>query len=680
MAAASLPDAPDRAGALVPEVMISAGAVLCLASITAHLASGFGDPLLMATHVVSLTAATVVRRRRPDLPASVWFAAIAALSAASGLIDGVLASFTADGASPARLAWANLVSAEVGLSATLALAVAIATFPDGRPDTLRQRRVLNGLVPVLLVPLIVILATPSTPLPAYLAADASPNPWHLLPVALPPGGAVALTGMASLLVLVVGVGMLVVRYRRSSSGTRRRIRWVLLPIVLLGIALPLNIFVIESTRLGSWVLLIVVSVSGDVAATLGILAPPRADADRVLRRTIVFGVLWLAIAGTYVAAATVVGVAAGRALPVGWAVAIACVAAVLFQPARTRVERLATRRAFGTRPDPALVIARLGDSLAGTFDLSTLLPRMARALEEGLGLVWARVRLDEGSGTADVAVPVRLDGEVLGVVECGPKLRGSWTEEDLAVVTTFAGQAALAVHNVRLTEHLARRASELAASRTRLVRAQERERRRIERNIHDGVQQELVAIIGLVGFARRQVERGGPLDPGWVADELGEIQAGMQRLLTDLRELAAGVHPSVLTDHGLPAALEALVTRHPVPTRLTIDPELRRRRLPEEVEGAAYFTVAEALANSLKHASAASLEVEIARSNGSLLAMVRDDGTGFVPPPPQGGGLARLAERAQALDGELAVTSAPGEGTRVLARFSVAAHVVEEPV
>jgi signal transduction histidine kinase len=523
------------------------------------------------------------------------------------------------------------------------------------------------------VPIVVTAVATTIPLPAYLGGDDVANPWQLIPTAMTGEVAAGVIGVITILAFLTGVGILVVRYRGAEPLTRRRMRWLLLPIVLLAATLPANVFLTGSTGLVSWFLFLLVSVSGDVAATLGILAPPRVDADRAVLRTGVFALLWLAIAGVYVATATVVGVAAGQALPVEWSVAIACVAALLFQPVRHRLEKLADQRVFGRRADPGLIVARLGETLAGTIDLDALLPRMAQALEQGLGLSWARVSLEPAPDDADLAVPILLDGEVLGVVECGPKLKGAWTDEDRAVVTTFARQAALAVRNVRLAETLAARAAEVAESRTRLVRAQESERRRIERNIHDGVQQDLVALIGLAGLSRRHLERSGTLDPEALSKDLASLQAGMQQLLLELRELAAGVHPGVLSDHGLAAAVESLVTRHPVSTQLTIDPALRGQRLPDDVEGAAYFTIAEALANSLKHARATSVDVELVRSNGSLVATVRDDGTGFTTPPRSNGGLGNLAARNRAVGGELSVTSAPGSGTTVLARFSVPA-------
>ncbi len=663
--------ASARAGARLPDVLLLVGIALVVVEV-GRATSGRGDPFVIAGHGATLVAASLVRLNRPDLPSSAWYAALGTLGAASGLTDQRLAALVEQGASPTRVNAANLVATEVGVLGTLALMLLIGSFPDGRLDTPRQRRLLTlGAGLACAVPVLATLATPVIPLPTYLDAPSVANPWHVLPVAITGGAGSALMG-TSLMVVFLGPAVLVVRYRVADPRVQRRMRWLLLPVVFLVAGLTTIVFFPDGVPVALWVFLLV-GLSGDIASTLGILAPDRADADSTLRRTIVFAVLWLLIALLCLGAATAVGVTAGRDLPLGWAVAIACVASLLFQPARTRLEGLADRWVFGRRSDPATVVARLGEILAGTFDLEDLLPRMARTLEQGLGLTWAQVRLDPAPRHGDaIHQLIALDGEVLGAVACGPKLSGAWTDSDRVVVETFAAQAALAVRNVRLTEHLAARATEVADSRARLVRAQEGERRRIERNIHDGVQQDLVALIGLAGIHRRSIERGGPLDPQVLVDDLGSLQAGMQQLLADLRELAAGVHPGVLSDHGLPAAVEALVTRHPVPARLTVERDLHGRRLPDEVEGAAYFIVAEALANSLKHSRAHHIEVALSRSNGSLVTTVRDDGVGFAAPSRVTGGLTSLGERANAMGGQLTVTSVPGEGTTVLARLPLA--------
>lgn len=662
----------------MPEIAFGAGvAALAVAINIRLLGSGIVD-ITAVSLVPGMVCAAVVRRRRPGVPISGLFLLSSGLGGLGGLAGVLMADLIAGGPSPSVLAWANLLLLELFLVTSIVMFYAIAFFPDGRPETSRQARIARLYPTLLLVPVFVTLCTPVVPVDRYLQAPATPNPLHLLPLQLSYGAGQTIIALGWLSLLAAPL-VLVMRYGPSSPATRRRIRWLLPPFVLLGVVLVGNLVLPSGGGVVGWLSFVGAQALLPVGFTLGVLDPRGLDVDRVLRRTVVYGALWLAIAVIYVGVAAAVGLTAGRHLSVEWAVVSALFAATLFQPARTHLERLADRWVFGSRVDPTRVISDLGATLAETPDLAELLPRMARALEDGLGLDWARVRLrgpPSGPATdpvADLSEPIILDGDELGMVECGPKTAGPWTAEDRTVVATFAAQAGLAVRNVLLTEDLASHAAELAASRIRLVESQEAERRRIERNIHDGVQQELVALIGQMGLARHRLGRRGapPLDD--LLEEIDTFQAGLQALLDNLRALASGVHPTVLTDHGLVAAIDALATRHPVPVRLRIDPALAGVRMQEAVEGAAYFVVAESLANSLKYAGATELSIELTRLNGSLLASVTDDGVGFDPPPPRNGGLASLDERLRALGGELTVTSVRGGGTTVLARLELLA-------
>jgi signal transduction histidine kinase len=292
---------------------------------------------------------------------------------------------------------------------------------------------------------------------------------------------------------------------------------------------------------------------------------------------------------------------------------------------------------------------------------------MADTLQEGLGVTWARVRLDtapvgDGDGEAPaLSVPIELDGERLGVVECGPRRQGTLSSDDAALVATFAKQAALAVRNVRLT-------AELERSRARLVRAQEVERRRIERDLHDGVQQDLVALLGHSARVRRELDR----DPAAGEAALDDLQAGLRHVLGELRELAHGIHPSVLSDRGLLEAVETLAARSAVPVAVRADPTLRGLRFAQEIEGAGYFTVAEALANASKHAAASTIDVTLAHHAGGIDITVHDDGTGFDPASAVGDGLVNLTERVAALGGRLRIEARPGAGTTLSAHLRLA--------
>ena len=675
-----------RAGGRLPDVVLATGWATQVVNLAIVVAGGiWGDLAWIASTLVLLAAATAVRRQRPNLALSAWFAVLAAGTAWGQLLDTALTPLSDAGASAWLIAATN-AGADLWLVMTQVAGINLfVVFPDGVVRHRRERWVARGAWLLLVVPVVVTMATPVVGVPWYVDIPATPNPYNVLPLALDAAASQAISGVLDMSVVVAWV-LLAVRYSGLDEAGRRRVRWLLLPVVVAVVGMALDVVVRESAP---WVLNLVfvgLPAMTGAAIAMALLWPDGIDVDRVLRRSVVYGVLWVAIAGVYTGAAAMVGFAAGRRLSVGAAVLLTVMATLAFQPARTGLERLADRWVFGSRADPTQVIARLGATLEDTYDLRTLLPRMAATLEEGLRLEWARVRLD-GHGITDrrglppppspvaFSVPIVLDGQPLGAVECGPRRDGDLTDEDRVVVATLARQAALAVRNVRLTTELAQQAEDLATSRTRLVRAQESERRRIERNIHDGVQQDLVALIGQAGEVERTLDRG----PTQVTDELAHLRDGLQRVLDDLRELAAGIHPSLLSDHGLLTAVESLAARHPVPVTLRADPGLRALRAAEEVEGAGYFTVAEALANSLKHADAASVAVTLTRADGSLCIDVSDDGCGFDTSigvdgmaPALGNGFTNMAERVTALGGVFEVASSPAGGTTVSARLPIA--------
>ena len=205
---------------------------------------------------------------------------------------------------------------------------------------------------------------------------------------------------------------------------------------------------------------------------------------------------------------------------------------------------------------------------------------------------------------------------------------------------------------------------ELADSSVRMVQAADQERRRLERNLHDGAQQRLVGLSLALRLAEDRAER----DPQGAAELLASARAELGEALDELRELARGIHPAVLSDHGLRAALPGLAARCTVET----DVEADVGRLPEAVEVAAYFVVSEALANVAKYAQATHADVTAAVRDGWLEVCVADDGVGGAD--PQGGsGLQGLLDRVAALGGDLTITSPPGAGTRLAVRLPVAA-------
>jgi signal transduction histidine kinase len=255
---------------------------------------------------------------------------------------------------------------------------------------------------------------------------------------------------------------------------------------------------------------------------------------------------------------------------------------------------------------------------------------------------------------AAVAAPVTVGGRLWGV------LAGATTSDDGLPdglerrLYDFAELVAQALANADAYE-------KLAASRARLIEVGDAERMRLERNLHDGAQQRLVSVSLELSMVAAKLES----DPRAARQVLTEAQDELARGLTELRELARGIHPVVLTERGLGPALDALLTRAPIPVDIT---ELPEGRLPAHVEVAAYYVVAEAVTNVGKYARASSATVCISRSNGAATVSVTDDGVGGAD-PALGSGLRGLADRVEALNGHLDVDSAPGRGTRIRAEI-----------
>lgn len=268
-----------------------------------------------------------------------------------------------------------------------------------------------------------------------------------------------------------------------------------------------------------------------------------------------------------------------------------------------------------------------------------------------------------------IALPA-ADDLVRGVVEVrhGDELVGAILfdrsrDEERELVASAAGAAALAMENGRLEAELRARVEDLRVSRARIVTAGLAERRRLERDLHDGAQQRLVSLSLQLGLAKDAISR----DPDAARDLLDRASSELSDALAELRELARGLHPAILTDRGLPAAIEALAARSPTPVEVE---EVAAERLPAPVEAAAYFVVSEALANLAKHAGAEHATVRVQRENGHAVVEVHDDGRGGAD--ADGHGLRGLSDRVAALDGHLDVDSPPGKGTTIRAEIPCA--------
>jgi len=417
-----------------------------------------------------------------------------------------------------------------------------------------------------------------------------------------------------------------------------------------------------------------------IAIGVAILKYQLYDIDLVLRKTLVFGVLAVFITLVYVAIVVGVGTAVGSSgNPVLSGIAAAIVA-LAFQPVRRWGQRLANRLVYGQRATPYEVLSEFSNRLGEAYDPEDVLPRMARILADGTGAkradVWLHVDrklrvaarwpvtdepADElpAESSPPGLVPVRHRDELLGALSVQKAPGESLTANESKLVDDLAAQAGLVLRNVALTEQLRMRLEELRASRQRLVGAQDEERRKIERNIHDGAQQQLVALAVKQRLAASLIGK----DDERASDMLAELQIETNAALDDLRDLARGIYPPLLADRGLTAALEAQARKAALPVTVVAD---GIGRFPQDVEATVYFCTLEALNNVAKYAHATRATVRLSNGNGELRFEVTDDGRGFDSASTgYGTGLQGMADRLAAVGGELTVRSAPGSGTTI---------------
>jgi signal transduction histidine kinase len=591
-----------------------------------------------------------------------------------------------------------------GFASTIPLLVALLLllFPDGRFLSRRWRPV--GAAAVVLQAIVTVGGAFSEYAEPGEDGWGLGKPWldNPLPVTIP-GGDHWWSGVAWLLLmlcLVLAVCSFVARLRRGDPVQRQQLKWLLPPLGLVVVGFLGMELVGED---GTFWLLVPGLLALPAAIGIAILRRGLFDIDVLIRRSVVYSLLWLVVGTLYLVLAALPGLAVGERVPLAVAVALTILATLAFQPARRAVDRLVGRLLFGERPSEFELLSRFGETVADTFDVTELAPRVADTVRQGLDLEWARVSLVVGQGedvrvepagatgigldepaSPTLVVPLMHAGERIGSLECGPKSDGRLSERDRALAGSLSRQAALGIHNVRLAAELAarldeigRQAAQLQASRSRLIAAQDQERQRLERDLHDGVQQDIVSLLARLGLARAQLRR----DPATAETTLDELQAQTGQVLRDLRQLVQGIHPSVLTDHGLLEALEARLGQLPIGVRIHADRSLRGARFATDVEAAAYFFVSEGLTNAMKHAAPTLVSVRVGVEHDLLVIDVDDDGAGFVVPRGvQGSGLTGLRDRIEAVGGTMQVRSSPGAGCHLRALVPLSHRLSPEPL
>jgi signal transduction histidine kinase len=555
-------------------------------------------------------------------------------------------------------------------------------FPDGHLPSARWRWFARAVAVGMILTSLAILLSPGS-----LADSGYPSVQN-------PFGVAALKpylwlGFVFLITIPVGIlgaaASLVVRYRRSDSTARLQIRWLAVAAAI--VAVVYAIAMVVSFIDAPWV-----DAAQSVAIALFALLPISIgvavfryrlyEIDVVVRKTVVVAAIAAFFALVYVGVVGGVGALVQAHTTTVLSFTAAAIIAALFQPVLARAGRAADRIVYGRRATPYEVLAELGQNLAGTYAAEEVGARIARVLHDGIGAQRVRVLLDVGDDRREVAawppdadripeddvlVDVRDHGEALGALAVTMPANDPLDPARSKLVDDLAAQAGLALRNVRLTTELRAKLDELSAAQKRIVAAQDQERRRLERNIHDGAQQQLVALAVKARLAQQVLGR----DDERASALLEQIGAETKEALDDLRDLARGIYPPLLADKGLAAALEAQARKSPLPVDVSPDGV---GRYDQAVEAAVYFSILEALQNVVKYANASRVRVGLGQRDGALVFEVSDDGGGFDPGATSyGTGLQGIGDRLRALDGTFEVRSARGSGTTVVGAIPVGA-------
>lgn len=543
---------------------------------------------------------------------------------------------------------------------------------------------------------------------AYVAAHLAVIVLSLGAISESHPGQVFFVRFFGLLIPIAGVAAQTYRLRQAGTPEQaqqaRLLRWALLPTFAAGLVFS-TAARSELENLGL-VLFPALFALIPVALLVGILRYRLWDIDVLVNRALVYSALAGFIGVVYVAVVVTVGAALGTGDGPGAAASIAATAlvAVAVQPVRERLVRLANRVVYGQRASPAELLAGFTDRLAESSATDDVLARLAQVVSEGTGALQATVWLQMGGGLtpvasyphadgsaavvptagdvaagrlpdlagADRAVPVLHSGELLGVVAVTKRAGETLTHTEDELLADVAAQAGLVLHNVRLAADLSARladlsaqAAELKTSRQRIVAVQDAERRRLERDIHDGAQQHLVALVIQLDVAASAVGE----DHSSRRTMFAELKQMTDEAVGTLRDLVRGIYSPVLSRDGLLGALEAHARLLSVPTTIVSEGV---GRYPVEVETATYFSCLEALQNVSKHASARQVVLHLEERDEHLCFSVDDDGVGFDPARcGRGSGLSNLAERMAALGGHVEVRSTAGAGTVVTGRVPV---------
>ncbi|CAN5224814.1 hypothetical protein BH23CHL1_BH23CHL1_15080 [soil metagenome] len=482
--------------------------------------------------------------------------------------------------------------------------------------------------------------------------------------------------------LATGAGLQIYRYFRVANPVeRQQTKWVVFGIMST-ITIQIGTAVLEqvitgSNRLGAWHDLVEVTF-----VTFGYLFIPLTigiailryrlwDIDIIINRALVYGLLTASVVGVYILAVGGIGTLFQTRSNLGISLLATGLVAVLFQPLRERFQRGVNHIMYGERDEPYAVLSRLGQRLEETLAPDTVLPAVVETVRDALRLPYTAVALyqddelnvvaESGARVKEVQyLPLIYQGETVGELLLGRRPgEDAFAKTDLRLLDDLARQAGVAAHGVRLTADLQR-------SRERLVNAREEERRRLRRDLHDGLGPQLASQTLTIDAVVKLLRD----DPETAAELLQDLKAQSQTAVSDIRRLVYDLRPPALDDLGLIGALrsQADAYRH-TSLEISISAPQPLPELPAAVEVACYRITQEALMNAVRHAQARHCGVSLAIVDATLRLEIRDDGQGLPEHCRSGVGLHSMKERAAELGGSCLIESCTGSGTRVFAEL-----------
>ena len=581
------------------------------------------------------------------------------------------------------------------------LAAIFLVFPTGRLPSPRWRpAALAGLVLTGLTLASFVVSTRQVALPAPGGISlVYPNPLAIRSLQ-PVTWLGTLSGLALVFPLLLAGALvsLALRYRRGDQRLRQQMKWLGLAIAGVlatqavgGLTIPLGQTNKPLQQVPYAITPFLVLLAIPAAMAIAILRRRLFDIDVIISRALLVTLLSAGVTAVYAAIVLGIGTFAGHRSDPLLTIAAAVAIALVFQPLRQRASLLANRLVYGERATPYQVLSDFAADMAGQLDLGDALDRMVSLLGGASGAsrveAWIRVGAElrpsavwpgrsapsaamRLNGAADLSVldpgarvvPVRHGDDLLGAISLSKPPNEPLTGTEDSLLRHLASQASLVMRNAQLTAELRATIDELLASRRRLVGAQDAERRKIERNLHDGAQQQLIALAIQLGLLAESAD-----DPDLVRQVIPDLKAQLSAALDDLRALARGIYPPLLAEQGLVMALRAQAARSPVPVVLEAD---EVGRYPQDAESTVYFCTLEALQNVAKHARASAVTVRLSGSGEVLEFSVSDDGAGFPAAAGRhGSGLRGMSDRLAAHGGTLAVRSQPGRGTTITGRL-----------